>query len=732
MERLSLIFILSALAFVFSFQVAASGPTGVSPHLAAALGAAVIGGAFWWWMPLFANVRSARVHRQPLRGGIAIGAAIAAVPAAVLFFVVSPGAVLPGHDPIIVPTLAQVLLSHATTIEVYRPGDPGFTYPPGYPILFSLVSLVASPLASLIIFKVWTVVLLVLIPVGWAWMASRIFRIRLPYPVLLLLAFVAVFGLERTVSYSLQHGKNAEMLAGALFPGLVALLLMSSRRIAGLPFTVVALTAGILVHYSTLYLAATFFFAWYIVHFPRERAEWAAALRLAVSGALSLALFALILPEAFNDPRAGGFGVPALGDGLMRMADVFLNRHDELLFIFNWSAENNLKSPYRALILTGCLGVSVLIGYGLRRERDDARSVARMAGVFGIMVLLGIAFAAGMVPAGITGDFARWYLIFPQIGLVLATLAGIAFYWNRPGGGRLAARICLAGIFALGGLLATADLVVRAKVAIAQEVGYDELVSVRDELAELYSAGLPAGQSCNLITESYTIADGLHTVQVYKPLEYTEILTPCRMLNGSFVQRGIAGGRNLGDVPDYDTLSNLPPDASIYLVASADLERQYEAAMPQAEFRLLDRKIGPFGVWKMTLTGASPGAAPTSLDALLELIGERLAVMPDVARHKYNSGAAVEDLTREAQVIEAVTTQGEAAGLDKDVAATFFQAQIDASKMIQAERIAVWKAEGRASFTDVPDLKHGDPAETGRADAGADRRAEGCVAGTEA
>ena len=114
-----------------------------------------------------------------------------------------------------------------------------------------------------------------------------------------------------------------------------------------------------------------------------------------------------------------------------------------------------------------------------------------MAGVFRIMVLLGIAFATGTVPAGITEDFARWYLIFPQIGLVLATLAGIAFYWNRPGGGRLAARICLTGIFALGGLLTTADLVVRAKVAIAQEVGHDELVSVRDELAELYSPGMP-------------------------------------------------------------------------------------------------------------------------------------------------------------------------------------------------------------------------------------------------
>jgi chorismate mutase len=98
-------------------------------------------------------------------------------------------------------------------------------------------------------------------------------------------------------------------------------------------------------------------------------------------------------------------------------------------------------------------------------------------------------------------------------------------------------------------------------------------------------------------------------------------------------------------------------------------------------------------------------AAESALDTLLRLIGDRLAVMQDVARHKYNSGAAVEDLPREAQVIEAVTAQAVEAGLDKDLAAQFFQAQIDASKMIQSERIATWKAEGHAPFTDVPDLK---------------------------
>ena len=106
-----------------------------------------------------------------------------------------------------------------------------------------------------------------------------------------------------------------------------------------------------------------------------------------------------------------------------------------------------------------------------------------MAGVFGIMVLLGIAFATGTVPAGITGDFARWYLIFPQIGLVLATLAGIAFYWNRPGGGRLAARVALAVIFALGGLLATAAD--RRRIDLADDALRPHLLNFRYSLADL-------------------------------------------------------------------------------------------------------------------------------------------------------------------------------------------------------------------------------------------------------
>src|SRR5688500_17407400 len=103
-----------------------------------------------------------------------------------------------------------------------------------------------------------------------------------------------------------------------------------------------------------------------------------------------------------------------------------------------------------------------------------------MAGVFSIMVLLGIAFATGILPVGITADFARWYLIFPQIGLILAALAAISLYWGRPGKTGAAARAGMLGILALGGLYMTSDLTGHAQVAAAQEVSRAELVGVRD------------------------------------------------------------------------------------------------------------------------------------------------------------------------------------------------------------------------------------------------------------
>jgi chorismate mutase len=104
---------------------------------------------------------------------------------------------------------------------------------------------------------------------------------------------------------------------------------------------------------------------------------------------------------------------------------------------------------------------------------------------------------------------------------------------------------------------------------------------------------------------------------------------------------------------------------------------------------------------------AAPAATPDGgkIDHLLMLIGQRLDYMNDVARNKWNSGAPIEDLPREREIIETLGRQAAGYGLDAATARDFFRAQIEASKIIQHTRFAEWRAESQPPFKSVPDLR---------------------------
>lgn len=99
--------------------------------------------------------------------------------------------------------------------------------------------------------------------------------------------------------------------------------------------------------------------------------------------------------------------------------------------------------------------------------------------------------------------------------------------------------------------------------------------------------------------------------------------------------------------------------------------------------------------------------APSSADAaaadhLLQLMDQRLAVAPMVAKAKWNSGGAVNDPPREQLILDAVAAQ--ANGLDAVFVRRFFQAQFDASKALQLGLLAQWRQQGAGKFSDAPDL----------------------------
>ena len=102
---------------------------------------------------------------------------------------------------------------------------------------------------------------------------------------------------------------------------------------------------------------------------------------------------------------------------------------------------------------------------------------------------------------------------------------------------------------------------------------------------------------------------------------------------------------------------------------------------------------------------AQPLAADVEkIDRVLMLIQQRLAIGDDVARNKWNSGAPIEDLPREREIIEGIGKQAAGYGLDAAIARDFFRAQIEASKIIQNTRFREWRAAGQPKFEQVRDL----------------------------
>jgi chorismate mutase len=89
-------------------------------------------------------------------------------------------------------------------------------------------------------------------------------------------------------------------------------------------------------------------------------------------------------------------------------------------------------------------------------------------------------------------------------------------------------------------------------------------------------------------------------------------------------------------------------------------------------------------------------SAADPLRPLVETSAQRLAIAEQVALSKWDSGAAVEDAPREAQVIQGAVQDGKAKGVDETAVSSFFKAQIEANKVVQYSLLADWRRAGKA------------------------------------
>jgi chorismate mutase-like protein len=134
----------------------------------------------------------------------------------------------------------------------------------------------------------------------------------------------------------------------------------------------------------------------------------------------------------------------------------------------------------------------------------------------------------------------------------------------------------------------------------------------------------------------------------------------------------------------------LPPDAALRTAINTQL-RELGGEKAYA------RRLQPW------LDAAASGGQGAARD-LAALIDERLALVTEVARYKWNTGAAIEDPPREQALLASLRERAAPLGVPQALVERFFTAQIEAAKQLQRELHARWKQQRREKFTGIADL----------------------------
>jgi chorismate mutase len=120
--------------------------------------------------------------------------------------------------------------------------------------------------------------------------------------------------------------------------------------------------------------------------------------------------------------------------------------------------------------------------------------------------------------------------------------------------------------------------------------------------------------------------------------------------------------------------------------------------------------VGPL-LMALAASGCRPADGPVaprrdlaSLDHLLRLMEQRLALMHEVARWKWDAGQPITDPERERELLQSVVGRGRDKGLDPDLVRPFFAAQMEAARLVQQADFDRWEANQQGPFADTTSL----------------------------
>ena len=105
----------------------------------------------------------------------------------------------------------------------------------------------------------------------------------------------------------------------------------------------------------------------------------------------------------------------------------------------------------------------------------------------------------------------------------------------------------------------------------------------------------------NLITESELISDmGWNaTIQKYRPLEYSSMLSNCRILNGSWLILPFDRSRDIDNLPSKEFFSSIKNNAPLYFIVEEETMKQYLNEVTSIYVNKLNLKIKEFSIYNV-------------------------------------------------------------------------------------------------------------------------------------
>lgn len=238
--------------------------------------------------------------------------------------------------------------------------------------------------------------------------------------------------------------------------------------------------------------------------------------------------------------------------------------------------------------------------------RGAGRIHSRPAGACLCIIVLILLAGFGVIPAGITLDYARW-IVWPLQALSFAVAMAIAISAAREW--RVAPRAIAAALaIALAGtaiaMIGTAIAMIGLDAPPLKHIVRSDAVPNKRLVQEARWLENEAGPGpCRLVGDSHVTGDNLSVFHVERLYSHVALVSRCRFVNGSWVDKGMPEARAWDGLPTLGHLrTTLAPDTRLLLIGSPERMQPYMARLANEEAKLsweTLRLSGASSVWRV-------------------------------------------------------------------------------------------------------------------------------------